>query len=355
MNDRPAAQEYYREYERQVARATTKAASVSGRAELGATLAAAGMLEQAIAELTAVVAADPGHVDATVLLARAHAAKADVASAGRTLEAGVARGLTAAPIYAALAEIYEGVDHLENAIVALRTAIDQDPSNESYRFRYGMLLIRSKAPAAAVIRLQEAVQQFPKSGQLWFALGLAHFSDHKNEEAAAAFDHAIKVQPNLAPALAYRGMVHVAVGKFEEAVELYERALAANDSLAVGHYLLGDALLKQASADTTRAEQHLLRAVSLDGSLVLARLALGKHYLSSGRLEAAAAELEKAIQLEPNLPAAHYQLGRAYARMKRKQESERAFARFEELGKLQREQAVTERQDLVRRLAKVNF
>jgi len=103
----------------------------------------------------------------------------------------VARGVESGPIYAMLADVYEESWHPENAIPAMRRAIELEPKSERYRFRYAMLLTDTQAPQAAVIRLQEALAEFPRSSRLWFAMGLAQFQDNKTEEATRAFSRAL--------------------------------------------------------------------------------------------------------------------------------------------------------------------
>jgi Flp pilus assembly protein TadD len=61
--------------------------------------------------------------------------KGDLRGAGRTLESAVASGLDDAKIYAALADVYEADGHYENAIPAMRLAVQHDPRNEMYHFR----------------------------------------------------------------------------------------------------------------------------------------------------------------------------------------------------------------------------
>ncbi|MGB9181909.1 MAG: tetratricopeptide repeat protein [Pyrinomonadaceae bacterium] len=355
LNDNASASRYFRSYIEQVNATTAVEFNPSSRAELGAALLAAGLVAEAIEELSAASSAEPNNVKTLLLLARAYMARKDIPSAGRTLEAAVARGLEAAPIYAALADVYEQSGHIENAIPAMRLAIERDPQNEFYRFRYGMLLTDTKAPAAAVMRLQEALQTFPRSQKLWFALGIAYFSDHKNNEAARSFEQALELDTKFAPALAYLGMMQAEQGHYAEAVTFYERAIALDERLAIAHYLAADALLKETSADLARALQHLLRAISLDQSFAPAQLALGKLYQRLNRFEDAARQFEQVIKLAPNLAEAHYQLGRIYTRLKRAQEAQTALATFKRLSEEQKEQAQTERQEIVRRLANVRF
>lgn len=359
LGDRAAAMNYYRAY------ATLLSGTTTGeiippppsevRAQLGAALLEAQLFDEAIAELSAVVAVDASNVAAIVSLAEAYRARKDVAAAGQLLEAAVARKLEAAPVYAALADLYESIGRVENAIPAMRLAVERAPSSEEYRFRYALLLINSQAPKAAVIRLQESLELFPRSAKLWFALGLAYMTEHQSVEATPAFARAVELDPQAAPAFAYLGLAHAEQGRYDDAIIFYERAVGVNPQLATVHYLLADILLKQNPSDATRPERSLLRAVELDPTLASARLALGKLYFRTERLEAAAHQLQQAVSLDPNTAETHYQLGRVYSRLKRTAEAQAALAVFKRLNEGQKEQAQNERKEIVRRLANVRF
>jgi Tfp pilus assembly protein PilF len=359
LNDASAASLYFRRYTEQIKSPASPSIEPSARAELGGALLSAGLAAEAIEELSAVASADSNNVSVLLLLARAHLMRKDIPAAGRTLESAVARGLQEAPIYAALADIYEMSGHVENAIPAMRLAIERDPKNEFYRFRYGMLLTDTKAPGAAVIRLQEALQAFPRSSKLWFALGVAHFSNHNNEEAAKAFQHALELDPRFAPALSYMGLMQTEQGQYQAALTLYEKALAIDEKLAIVHYLAADVLIKDAkdaaAVDLARAEKHLVRAIALDQSFAPAQLALGKLYQRLDRLEDAVKQFEYVTKLQPNLAEAHYQLGRLYARLKRTNEAQAELAIFKRLSDEQKEQSQSNLQEIVRRLANVRF
>lgn len=346
---------YYRDYVAMLSGTQDKAASPALRAELGAALLEAKLTEDAVKELSAAVTADKTNVEAIVNLAKAYRTINDVNSAGRLLETAIARGLDAAVIYAALADVYESIGRAENAIPAMRLAIERDPKNEAYRFRYALLLIDTKAPKAAIIRLEESVPLFPRSARLWFALGIAQFSDQQTDEAAKSFTRAIELDPKAAPALAYLAMIDAGEGRFSEAIALYERAIATNGQFAAAHYLLADVLMKQAATDVPRTESHLKRALELDPTLTQARLALGKLYLRDERLTEAALQLEAVVKADPNLAEAYYHLGRTYTRLKRTAEAQTTLAAFKRLNDKQKEQSETDRRQMVRRLANVRF
>jgi len=356
LKDPSAAGVHYRNYTTLLGK--EGAAAVDGfgaRSELGGALLEAGLLAEAEAELTAAVKLDPSNADTIVQLARVYLARQDIPVAGRLLEAAVARGLESAPVYSLLADVYERSGHFENAIPAMRLAIQRDPQSEKYRFAYGLLLTNAYAPAAAVIRLEEALKSFPNSPPLWFALGLAHYKNQKYDKADDAFKHSLELNPTFAHALAYRGMILVQTGAAAEGITLYEKALQVDSKITVVHYLIADALLKQTDVDLPRVETHLKRAVESDATFTPARIALGKLFMRTGRWEKAAAEFERVIKLDTNLPDAYYQLGRTYVRLKRKAEAESTLATFKRLSETQKERESKELREVVKRLADVRF
>jgi tetratricopeptide (TPR) repeat protein len=279
--------------------------------------------------------------------------RGDLRGAGRTLESAVASGMDDAKIYAALAEVYEADGHFENAIPAMRLAVQRDPQNELYHFRYGLLLTDSHAPAAGIIRLQESLKQFPNSARLWLALGIAQFTLGQNVEAESSFKRSLALDAKAVPALAYLGFTYAQRGAYQEAIAFYEQALALNPRLAALHYLAADTMLKLSSTDTTRAEKYLQRAIDLDPKLAAAYLTLGRLRAHADRYSEAAPLLERAVALQPELPEAHYQLSRVLVKLKRPYEANRELELFKQLSEKQKAQ--NEGRELVRRLANVRF
>ncbi|MDT5157556.1 MAG: hypothetical protein QOH51_1913 [Acidobacteriota bacterium] len=359
LGDRAAAARYFSDYVSRLGTATDgrdeRVAGPLARAELGGALLAAGLLEASIQELSAATNADPPNVEALLLLGRAHLARKDVRAAGLVLEGALARGLDDARIYAALADVYEAGGYVENAIPAMRLAIEHDPKNESYRVRYGLLLVDTKAPAAAVIRLEEALRDFPASPRLWLALGIAQLNVGKNDDAQKSFTRTLELDPKSVPALAYLGTTYAERGQYAEAVAFYQRAIDAGTNLSVPYYLAADALLKQPEVDAPRVERLLARAVELEPDFAPAHLALAKLYVRAERWTEAAAEFERVTRLDAESAEAHYQLGRVYVRLKRTADAQRELDSFKQLSEAQKEKRETNRRDLLRRLADVRF
>jgi tetratricopeptide (TPR) repeat protein len=332
----------------------TPSHAAAARAELGAALFEAGMFQEAESELVAAIGLNKSDAESIVLLARIFLARKDVRAAGRTLEAAVARGNDTAPVYALLADVYEQSGHVENAIPAMRLAIQRDPRSEKYRFAYAVLLTNSNAPAAAVIRLEESLQTFPSSSRLWFALGFANFKLDKNEEAERALRKAIELDPKFAPAFAYLGLIRAKTGAYGEAIALYENALRADAKLAVVHHLIADAMLKQ-NADAKIIETHLRQAVTMDPTFTPARLSLGKLFMRAQRWSEAVVELEQVVKLDPGVPEAYYQLGLAYGRLKRTADAQSAMATFKRLSDAEKKREDEDLREVVKRLSNVRF
>jgi len=350
LKDYPAVSTYYQQY----AAAEHGTQSPAARAELGAALFEAGLLQEAADELTAAVSANPADTDSVVRLARVYLARKEIAAAGRTLEAAVARGNDPAPVYALLADVYEQSGHVENAIPALRLAIQRDPQSEKYRFAYAVLLTNTNAPGAAVIRLEESLRTFPSSSRLWFALGFANFKLDKNDEAERALRKAVELDPKFAPPFAYLGLIRAKTGAYGEAVTLYESALRADSKLAVVHHLIADALLKQ-NADARVVETHLRQAVTMDPEFTPARLSLGKLFMRAQRWSEAIVELEQVVKLDANVPEAYYQLGLAYGRLKRTADAQTAMATFKRLSDAEKKREDEDLREVVKRLSNVRF
>jgi tetratricopeptide (TPR) repeat protein len=355
LNEPQQASTEYSAYMAALSEAPPQITSGQARGELGAALLEIGLTKEAAQELTAAAAAEPQDATDVVLLARATRANKDMQGTLNVLAAAAARGVETAPIMAALAEAYADTGQVESAIPAMRRAIELDPKSEAYRFRYAMLLTDSHAPQAAVIRLQEAMPQFPNSSRLWFAMGVAKFEDNKYDLAIDAFSRALKIDPQMSAAEAYLGMINLDAGKATEAVEHYSRSLKIDERSPVAHYLAAEAYAKLAPPNDEQIQAHLRRALELDPGFKEAHLALGKFYLRGDYLAEAAHELQVAVEAEPKLAEAYYQLSRVYLKLKEPEKAQAAAATFEQLSTAEKEQSQNQRSDIVRRLANVRF
>lgn len=355
LNEKTRAAEEFKEYATALKNISVKYINADPNDSLGKALLKGGLPDEARQEFQYILTGDADNINALILLSKVYLQQKDVRAAGRLLEAAVARGVSDARIYAALADVYQSGGYMENAIPAMRLAIEKEPKNDFYRARYGLLLVDSKAPAAAIIRLSEALVEFPNSARLHLALGIAQQADGKSVDARNSFNRVLEIEPKSVSALAYLATSQVEQAQYGEAVKTYERALAVEEKNAILHYLLADTMLKIPTSDAAQIQKHLLRSVELDEKLAQAHLALGKLYARAEQWQKALEQFEQAARHAPESAEAYYQLGRTLARLKRADESKAAFEKYKKINESQTAQKEADRQELVRRLANVQF
>ncbi|HZN10544.1 MAG TPA: tetratricopeptide repeat protein, partial [Blastocatellia bacterium] len=134
--------------------------------------------------------------------------------------------------------------------------------------------------------------------------------------------------------------VQYAYGRFlltsnrdEKAVEAFRREIENNSNHLMSRLMIADTKirLKDAAGGLPYAEE----AVKLRPQLPLGHYLLGLALLETGQTARAVTELETAQKSAPGESKIYFALGRAYARVGRAEEAERARATFTRLSKEQ--------------------
>ncbi|HZR66630.1 MAG TPA: tetratricopeptide repeat protein [Terriglobales bacterium] len=110
----------------------------------------------------------------------------------------------------------------------------------------------------------------------------------------------------------------------EQAKKEFQQELQIDPSNAGAEYVLGE--LAREAQQWDEAIAHFTRAAKLDSSFGDAYLGWGVALVSTKKFSDAVHPLELAVKLEPQNPAAHYNLAIAYTRTGRKEEGEHEFA-----------------------------
>jgi tetratricopeptide (TPR) repeat protein len=151
----------------------------------------------------------------------------------------------------------------------------------------------------------------------------------KWDAAAAEYRKILEINPNLAG-------IHYRLGRvllsrkdpppevLQEAKQQFLTELKIDPQNAGAEGVLGE-LARQAN-EWPDAIDHFTRATKLDNGFAEAYLGLGSSLLAEKRFEDAVAPLETAVRLQPDNPAAHYNLATALSRTGRKEEADREFA-----------------------------
>lgn len=192
---------------------------VSTRVNLAATRLRLGRNDEALAELDAVLAAEPQHLDAWC-----HRAAA-LAALGRHAEA------------------LESADHV----------LGVDPVNGVAWFRRGHALERLRRFSEARTAFERLLALQPQHAEAWFRLGQLHQRHGRLDEALASLDQALALAPALAGAWTQRGSLLKDMGRAAEAAAAFDRAIGLGADAELNRFFQASLGLQASPATAPRA------------------------------------------------------------------------------------------------------
>lgn len=157
----------------------------------------------------------------------------------------------------------------------------------------------------------------------------------KDDAAIANYRAALKMDPQRADIhyeLAEMLYTQSSAAAQSEAEKEYKAALAGNPFDEKSECRLGDIAMRRSDAKSALA--HYARALEMQPDDPGANLGMAKVLMAMHEPQEAAPRLERAAQLEPFDPATHYRLGVVYRELGRAADSQRELAEFEKLKKM---------------------
>ncbi len=164
----------------------------------------------------------------------------------------------------------------------------------------------------AVNLLQDLVKDNPRDADARLLLGSLFVEAGKQSEAITQLAEAVKLRPRSAEAQNALGEAYSSFGDFKAAREPFERAVGIKPDFGVAQMNLGEALLDAGELDLSA--KHLDRAITLLGrsdDCAQAHYWRAKVYSARNDSAKAAEELQKAVAIRPDFPAAWSDLGEA--------------------------------------------
>jgi adenylate cyclase len=250
----------------------------------------------------------------------------------QTLEHALARAQQAVALddslpaaYSLLSNVYAQKQQYDQAIAEGERAIALDPNNaDSYALQATALNFagRHEETLRAVEQAMRLNPGYPP--HYLFALGWAYYGTGRYAEAVATLKDAISRNPNLIPAhfilaLSYGRQWYFQQGTdaqtLAQAVAAAKRALALNDSYPPSHWVLGYVYLLQKQYEQAMAEME--RAIDLDPNLADSYAGLAEVLSRVGRSEETVGMVERALHRKPfvadqhldSVAAAYYLIG----------------------------------------------
>jgi tetratricopeptide (TPR) repeat protein len=194
----------------------------------------------------------------------------------------------------------------EEAAKTLREALQLDPGYFPAQLKLGDSLLASGQAEDALRLFQAAVNSQPSSAQAYYGLGRAQSAVKDSAAAVESFRRACELFPFFGAAHYALGLAYKRLGKTEEAQEefaLYERN--KYDIPGAGDWLQAE-----------------LRELYTSPSYLVE---LGVDLERQGKLAEAAAEHERALEIDPGMIRAHMNLISLYGRLSRFEEAEKHY------------------------------
>jgi tetratricopeptide (TPR) repeat protein len=213
----------------------------------------------------------------------------------------------------------------------LSTAFVGAPQNQTYGLDLGLFYIRQHAYAPATGVFERAARFNPRSSFLLLGLSLARFLAGQQRQAVEDLKKLLAVEPDFSPAQLLMAFALFTDGKLEEAERVASQALNTPHPSPYLYYLDASILVKLQSRQYDRIFQELQIAQRAIPSCTLCYLTESKAYQAQGNVEAAIADLETAVRLDPDFPEAWYRLAALYRSVGRSTDASRAQDYFQEL------------------------
>ena len=229
-----------------------------------------------------------------------------------------------------LAQIDEKSGEFVPAVNEYEAAAHMDPS-ESNLFDWGseLLLHRTYEPAIEVF--EKASQRYPKSPRLLIGLGMADYSRGKYDEAVKALLAAADLDPSDARCYLFLSKAYdSSPNQADDVIQRFRRfsELQPGNGRALYYYAMSLWKGKRAEDpgfNLKEIESLLQKSIALDQTLSEAHVQLGNLYADQHEYAKSIPEYMRALELNPNLPDAHYRLGQDYIHAGQKDRAQSEF------------------------------
>jgi tetratricopeptide (TPR) repeat protein len=206
---------------------------------------------------------------------------------------------------------YSRMGRYDDAYRVFRENITEHPSDLSSYLNLITLLADTGHFDDAVTVASQSIAVFPQVPEAWVVRGAAYTLQGKLDSARADFAEAARLSPRDPSTRFFLSLSEYRSGAFSEAVAEIRSAIASGVEDSDLHYLLAECLLKTDPNGPQSALAELNRAIELNPNAAAAHTLRGKLLLEDGKVRAAYADLRLGHRLDPGSRSAAYNLARA--------------------------------------------
>ena len=206
---------------------------------------------------------------------------------------------------------YDGLNDPERAVREAEAALALDEKSEANHLQLAQIFLARNTPQPAYDVLSDAQRLFPDSLLVRMGRGLASKQLGRSNEAAAELSECLRRKPDWALALDALGGVYLQSSRFAELERVATDYCDRNPEDFRGWYYAA-AARSGACIEDAETEKLVRRSIRLNGNFAPSRSLLGKLLASSGQVQEAIAELERAVKLRPGDATLHMRLAYVY-------------------------------------------
>jgi tetratricopeptide (TPR) repeat protein len=224
-------------------------------------------------------------------------------------------------LFARALELHQAGDIL-GAIDTYKAALTINPTRADALSNLGAAYVRLGQFDDAIAQYEAALKSDPASNAVRMNLALAYYKSARPNLAIPQLKRVVATAPEAKNAYLILADCYLQTGQDREVVSLLQPRERMFDGDLAYEYLVGTALLH--ADDLVEGQKHIDR-IFRAGDSAEAHLLMGMAHLARQEYPAAKTELQRAVELNPQLPSAHALYGRSMLAMGEQEPAERAF------------------------------
>jgi len=272
-----------------------------------------GQVNECINTIAEATKSQPPSAPLFAILGDAYLKKDNLDKAEESYRLALNESLTNAEATLGLATIFQKRGDTNSAILYLGHAKGMIGDSPELLYRFALIAVNVQRGDDAIIAIKRAIELSPKASSYYFVLGIAWLTKPDIQEAEQVFRQFLKLQPDNAQGQTYLGYILLKEKSYPEAREWLERSIKKDAATPEAFYYLG--LIAQEQKEDERAVGLFEKSIQLSPSFAHPHIALGATYLKMKNYPRAQQELEIGVRLNPDDSKAHYNLALLYARL----------------------------------------
>jgi tetratricopeptide (TPR) repeat protein/capsular polysaccharide biosynthesis protein len=199
--------------------------------------------------------------------------------------------------HAYLGQLYSEYWWLDEAVFHYRKALDLKPDWAELHYNLGNVVHKQGNLLGAIDCYRKAIALKPDYVLAFYNLAVVLDENNQLEAAIDNYRQVIALKPDYVEAYSNLGCTLVKDDRIPEAIEIYQAGIAIKSDWATLYNNLGQVLLDK---NPDRAIAAYQRAIELEPDLVLAHYNLGKAWQIQGEHSAAVACFDRVVELNPD-------------------------------------------------------